>query len=47
MEPLDDKADECNDTVYPEDDADQDPVDNTDEQFEAVRVLFEREKLPL
>ena len=45
MEPLDEQADECDDPIYPENDADENPVDNTDEQFKAACVMLEAEEL--
>ena len=41
------EADAGNDPVDPEDDADQDPVNDTDEQFEPARVVLEHEELLL
>jgi hypothetical protein len=40
VEPLDKEADACNDPINPEDNADKDPVDDTNEQLEAVCVVF-------
>jgi hypothetical protein len=42
---LDEQADEGDEAVHPEDDADEDPVKDTDEKFEAARRPFEHEEL--
>jgi hypothetical protein len=45
MEPLDEQADERNDPIYPENNSYKNPVDNTDEQFQATCVMLEAEDL--
>ncbi len=45
MEPLDDETDDGNDDVDPHDDADQDPVQDTDEQFQPACVVFKDKEL--
>jgi len=45
MEPLDEQADECDHPVNPGNDADEYPVDNTDEQFKAACVVLEGKEL--
>ena len=45
VEPLDEQADERDDAVNPGDDTDQDPVNDTDEQFNTACVMLVREEL--
>jgi hypothetical protein len=45
MEPLDKQADERDDPIHPENNTDENPVDNTDEQFKAACVMLEGKEL--
>lgn len=40
MEPLDEQADECDYAIDPQDDADKDPVKDTDKQFKPARIVL-------
>ena len=45
MEPLDEQADECDEPIHPEDNADENPVDDTNEQLEAACIMLEGKEL--
>ena len=45
MEPLDKQADERNDPIYPENNSDENPVNNTDKQFQATCIMLEGKEL--
>jgi hypothetical protein len=45
MEPLDEQADECDDSIHPANDVDENPVDNPDKQFKAACVMLEAKEL--
>jgi hypothetical protein len=40
MEPLDEQADECDYAIDPQDDADEDSVKDTDEQFKPACIVL-------
>ena len=45
MEPLDEQADERDDAIHPENDTDQDPVEDTDEQFKTACIMLKCKEL--
>jgi len=45
IEPLDEKADECKDSVDPENNTDNYPVSYTDKEFKTAGVLLKRKEL--
>ena len=47
VEPLDNEAYERDDPVYPQDDTNQDPIDNSDEQLKTAGIMFVGEELVL
>ena len=45
MEPLDEQADERDHAIHPENNTEQDPVEDTDEQFKAACILLKEKEL--
>ncbi len=45
MEPLDKQADERNDPIYPENNSDENPVNNSNEQFQAACIMLKGKEL--
>ena len=45
MEPLDKQADERNDPIYPENNSYENPVNNSNEQFQAACIMLKGKRV--